>query len=382
MMPELGLHRPSIVWSTRAALCLWVTMMFFTWPGVKGYPRAELHDLIYGQAHRPFVSRPLGPWLIRGCLEIVPDSVKIAIDESGGRFINYAFGPPLNVNPETVAQSPSYRTPNRLRQIWANGLSESIVAYVISFSWLLGFSWVCEKLWREFYELCVPQAAAWFSLLAVMGVPVFFRYYSYLYDFPSLCLFTLCLYLMAHRSSFISYFLAFCLSCISKETSLLLVGIFAIYHIASLRNQFWRYAICLAVQLAAFAAIRGRISLLYSHNPGSSLEYHLIDHNVSLLLKPYGLETAMTWFLMVFVVVDHWREKPWLPRVAVCMVVPLAGMCFFFGFLDELRDYYEVYAAALLLAGFTMARVFGYPIAVRAPVAAHDVPHLPEAMTQ
>jgi hypothetical protein len=44
------------------------------------------------------------------------------------------------------------------------------------------------------------------------------------------------------------------------------------------------------------------------------------------------------------------------------MLAPLLGLTLFLGFIDEWRDYFEVYPVLVLLAAHTVGRLFGSPM--------------------
>jgi hypothetical protein len=350
------------VWVLRAALSLWITTMFFVSPGIEGYKPTDFDDTLYGKAPRPFAMRPLAAWVIRGAIEITPARLRDYVETTGGNWIQTIYGP------------------NKRREMpMANGIYEHLIALLITATWLCAFSWVCEKLWHCFYRPSFPQAKI-FSLVAVLGLPVFFKYHSYLYDFPSLCLYALCLYLMARRN-WAAYFLVFFLACLSKETSLLLIGVFAIYHIGWFRTNPRAYWLSLAAQALIYVPVRIAIGTLYRYNPGSVAEFHLFDHNIHVLLTRYDIQAAVAWLFVSACVLDGWPAKPWLLRVATGMILPLVVVSLFFGYLDELRVYYEVYVPALLLGAYTFLRLFGHRLEICAPITAHEASHLQEGRT-
>src|SRR4030067_2989914 len=70
-----------------------------------------------------------------------------------------------------------------------------------------------------------PWLSDFLPILAVIFLPAFFKYYTYLYDFPILFLFTLSLLLLI-REKPIPFLLVFILATLNKETSILLAILF------------------------------------------------------------------------------------------------------------------------------------------------------------
>ena len=99
----------------------------------------------------------------------------------------------------------------------------------------------------------------------------------------------------------------------------------------------------------------------------------MLDHNLRLLTEPYTIQTSVTWILLIAAVLHQWRTKPWFLRIAVSMLVPLLCMCLLFGYLDELRDYYEIYVPALMLGAMSFLRLLGHPINTQAPTNVSSV---------
>ena len=347
----------SAVWTARAALALWVTTIFFYRPGVNGSVTADFPDMIYGKAYRPYVTRVLFPAVVRGVVAATPAGVRRAIEQ----------------NPLTVRLASSWYVSRELK--WRrNYLFEYLVSFALSALCLIGFSVVLERLWRCCFRPAHPFDAA-VSLIGLLGLPPCFLYYSYLYDLPTLFLYTLCLWLLAARS-WAWYLPAFALSSLSKETSILLAVVFAVNFRACRREDRRLYAALLAAQALIWTATRAAIAWAFRANPGGSLEFHLVNHNLRELSVPYAMAPALAWLLIAAAVLHRLGDKPRLLRLAVSMLAPLVGLCLLFGYVDELRDYYEVYAAALLLAAFSFLRWTGAAVETIAPTRLSDAGRL------
>jgi hypothetical protein len=130
--------------------------------------------------------------------------------------------------------------------------------------------------------------------------------------------------------------------------------IFAIYYRKKWRSLFFQ--IGLLLQALIFVLVKGILFSAFKGNPGGSLEFHL-GHN--LTLQPYGFAELGMFIAAVLLCAWRWNEKPLFLRSAVWILLPLAGLTFWFGLLDEYRDYYEVYPVIMLLAAPAVANYLG-----------------------
>lgn len=313
-------------------LAVIVFLRFITYPQINGYYRAMFPDMIHGRAYRPFVTRALLPALVRWTTAILPSEWKSDIIASDFR----------------------------LAHSWElEFLPEYIIASVWMYLSLTGFFFALVYLLKGLYT--IPQVFLDIISIAALGVlPVFFSYYSYIYDPPLLFLFTLNLGFML-RQKWTAYLIVFFLATINKETSILLIAVFAFYYFRKVEPK--RYWQILASQIFIFLLVRGSLTWIFRDNPGVSVEYHLLDHNLGLFNQtpsPSGIAVAFT---LLFLVFYKWKEKPAFARWGFGVILPILLITtLFFGFLDEYRDYYEAYPLLLALAAHTLAKLLRIPI--------------------
>lgn len=321
--------------TTALILAAIVFLRFITYPQINGYYRAMFPHMIYGQAYRPFVTRALLPALVNWTTAILPPEWRSAIIASDFR-LSYSWE------------------------------QEFLPEYIIASTWmylsLVGFFFALKYLLKGLYELSQVFTDV-ISLLALAALPLFFSYYSYIYDLPLLFLFTLGLGLMLRRK-WTAYLVLFLLATINKETSILLTLVFAIYffHKSELiePKKFWQI---LASQVVVFLLVRGGISLVFRNNPGVFLEYHLFDHNLGLFYQRPSIMVIAIVMPLLFLIFFKWTEKPAFARIGFWAVfLFLLSATLFFGFLDEYRDYYEAYPLFVALAAHTIAKLFRLPI--------------------
>ena len=161
------------------------------------------------------------------------------------------------------------------------------------------------------------------------------------------------------RQNWSLYLVVFVFCCFNKETSILLILVFFLYYLGDKKidkSAFWKL---LFYQVAIFVLIKGVLAYIYLDNPGSFVEFHLYDYNMIRLrkIKPFAL---LLWGGgACFLVFYQWVRKPRFLRVALIMLVPLVSLTLLLGFIDEWRDYYEVYPVLVLLAAHTVGKLIG-----------------------
>lgn len=321
-----------------------VVLAVFTYcPGLDHDPRIRFRDMIYGEAHKPFVTRALLPIAVRSVAAVLPQDVH---DECSELAVNQ---PTLAWIIEELEWDPEYAL-------------EFMLALIFMAAALVGFRYALYHLINAVYEV-PPRFAAYAASLALAFLPVFFRYYSHIYDFPNLALFTLGLLMMLRRR-WGGYFIALFLAAVNKETSILLILVFAAYFRLRPLSRGRHYPFLLGAQLGLYLLIRGALSLHFAGNPGAFLEFHLMDHNIPILL-PFSVADAAAWIFLGLVLGIQWTKKPLFPRVGILVLAVLCAMALFFGYFDELRMYYEAFPSMCLLLCHSFAVVWQVPINVR-----------------
>jgi hypothetical protein len=319
-------------------MVLWI---FLSSPGINHHSPSALGPMVYGRAARPFVSRALVPGIVRALQSLVPDGLRAHLESEAGH-------PPLS----TILV--------QLDRIPDNLTVEFLTACVVMYGILVGFLVALRSLWDEVFD--APEAVKRaVPLFALCLLPSLFRFMNYVYDFATLLFFTLGL-LLLRRRQWGGFLAVFALSCFNKETTILLTLVMCIEYAGSRGSRGYRGLV--AIQLAVFAASRAILYLAFHRNPGSDLEYHLVDHNLRLL-KAYPLTSVMAWVLIAALVVLDWRNKPRLLRNSLWMLVPLLSLATVFGYLDELRAFYEVFPTMVLLMAYSLVRLAGAQIATR-----------------
>jgi len=88
------------------------------------------------------------------------------------------------------------------------------------------------------------------------------------------------------------------------------------------------------------------LQVMFRENPGNVVDFNF-GHN--LRLSPYGFAQFGAFIALALLCARNWAEKPAFLKSAVWMLLPLVGLTFFLGYMDEYRDYYEIYPVVVFL---------------------------------
>jgi hypothetical protein len=333
--------------AAHAILSLYVFWIWLKDPGLERNWTEPVAKLLDGSAAKPYVYRALIPSLARLLMPLVPEGVKRALADwpTHSRLVATCF------------QDFKWEAAHAV---------DYFVLGALSFAFLVGFVLAQRALFRALYD-GPPHAADALSLLSLFGLQLFFVYCSYVYDFPALFFFTLALWLMARERHYL-YLVTFAVALFNKETTILLAVLFAVVFFRTMERR--RYLVLLGAQVALFFVSRQILGHFYGGNRGEFSTWHLYDHNMTyavLRMTPGTLAAAL---LLTVAVAAHWSQKPLLLRRALLVILPpLVGGAFFYGYFDELRDFYEAYPAVTLLCAPTVARWMGATLVNRDPSA-------------
>jgi hypothetical protein len=340
---QVGLR--SLYWTFCALLTALILARFVCNPGIDGYGKALLLDMVYGRAYKPYVTRALLPGTVRVLASVVPAGTKREWDRA-------------------LAQDKNLRAVfTKLKWDVAHP-TEYLLTLALLYASLLGFVLALRYLMTGIYR--APEMAVdLVPVIALLCLPPFFRYYSYIYDFPTLCLFTLGLAFLV-RARWSAFLILYPLACLNKETTLLLTLLFVAYEGRSERISQALFRRLLAAQIGLFALIKLGLTVAFHSNPGGLTEFQLL-HNLELVVFPYSysISTAFTALGVALMVFYGWARKPEYLKQGFWVLPVLLVLTFFLGYLDELRDYYEAYPILLLLLFHTAAEILQLDVTVR-----------------
>ena len=329
-MHLLGVRRrlirvwPIVLYAAVALVPLSVGLMR---PGLTPSPRVLPQDMVYGQAHRPFVKRQLVPSIVRVGTAAMPDGLRESLEAS-------------------FEASPWVR-----RMGWPNAFATEY-ALIVAFMYLclIGFLSQLQRFLRQCLQVS-SRFAHGVVVLVGLGLPICYKAIFQIYDFAQLFLFTSCLLLML-RGRWGLYYLVFLLACVNKETSLLLPVILGAW--LGRRCMERRWLLHLGSQLAIGLAIALALAWRYRDNPGTDLEWHLF-HNLTLSWNALGwLRLSILCLAVPLALWQARRASRFLRSGFIVTFAPLLSLTLFFGLVDELRDYFEAlpFTVALILLLF------------------------------
>ena len=297
-------------------------------PGITGHPPAMLPDMIHGRAHQPFVKRQLVPLIVRAGLAVTPQS----LDDC----LRSAF--------ERSSIARHLRWP-------AADAPEFVLTLAVMYAGMVGFMLVLRRLLVRLLTLSDTASHAVVLALAA-GLPVTYAGKLYLYDFTQLLLFTAGLWLM-HQRRWRLYYPVFALACLNKETSILLAGVFACWQGRRILDR--PNLPHLLAQGLLGLAILAALAWVFRDNPGSAVEWHLKRNLSPPVTRLAELRLALLAAGTLAAVWSVRRASPFVGRGFLVTLLPLLIATLFFGYLDELRDYYEAAPLGLALALMTFA---------------------------
>ena len=210
-------------------------------PGITGYERSQLEDMVYGQAFRPFVKRQLVPLIVRTGMAVMPDSVDAVLQEVfvGFGVVNYLRWPSAYA-------------------------SEYVLTLMIMYASMVGFLVLLRRLLTRSLAIS-PGIAHAVTLSVAVGLPVCYAGQVYMYDYSQLLLFTGgILYMMKGRWGI--YYPILALACLNKETSILLPVVFACWKGRELLQRV--NLIHFAAQAAVAVSICAALAWMYRYKPG------------------------------------------------------------------------------------------------------------------
>lgn len=313
---------------------------------------ASLEAMLDGTAVRPYVDRQLLPmlanWIDRQIPEETKDSLYAAELYNGKLFREGFIDSPL-------AQSRIY-----FLRYW--------IVYVAVFL----FAWIAvHAMYLAGKAAGYPSAA---SALAAIGTILLLPYFQtrggFFYDFPELAFLALAVW-MALKFDWWWMVPVVALAAWNKESFLLFIP--ALYPLLRRRTSRTSALAGTAALGLICAAVYGLLRLRFQHNPGGTVEMHLMDqlnymmHPSNLLLreKTYGLLVLqgfnpLLWVLVAWTVSRGWRFlPPAIRRHAQIAAIINFPLYFLLCVPGELRDLSLLYVTFFLLLAANLTQWMG-----------------------
>ena len=324
-----------------SAAIAWALWMFVTRPGMDWYSRARFGDSIYSRCERPFVARVLLPWTVQAITAVTPAATR--------HYLASAIRGLISHEP-------------RLSYASDCGFEFGVTIFLL-LACLVAFACVLRVLARRFVS-APGRVEGVIPVCALLLLPVMYTYMNYVYDLPTLLLFTLALALIAARSRW--FYLVYILAVLNKETAILLSIPWFLENRRELASR--SLVSGLALQFGIWLVIRGVITYLYRNTPGVMFEWWHWQRNLNVLARmvraPFDGSFAMYfrrhWYKTIALaavpaLLLSLKSSPPFLRRALLMAVPIFVLSLVGGFFDELRTYYEVYAVVVLILASGLA---------------------------
>jgi hypothetical protein len=327
-------------WIMLCVICAGVTVAFITptkvsHSGINGYWKSSFVGMLKGTAYKPFVYRRLVPEIISLVVRILPSEFQTGLAQ-------YVSDTPL-----------AKQTFERLR--WDHQYAlEYTIFVVLAYCLFLWFSVIASKFIVTVLNISASSLARrLISCVLLLGLPPFFKFTTFIYDPAQLVLFTASLYYLYHRR-WMWYVVFFALTCLNKETAILLIPVFMLHYPLRLSDR--RAVLLVAAQTVIFVTFKAVLTVAYAGNPGSFVEFQFVDHNLLFFARGYGWTQFLLLGFFTFVWLYKWKEKPAFLRTAfICTLPPLVALSLFLGWIDEWRGYYEAYPVVFAMAIHTFA---------------------------
>lgn len=313
-------------------LSLYVALISSRKPPYDGYYKAMFGDMIYGTAWRPFVGRCFIPFVVRLATGLIPQTVK-------------SFLASLLTQTTVLGHHSLFSSSDPF-------LIERLLFWCLDIGALICFAY---GVWRFMRMFGLPRNWSYLSALIVLGsIPTFFNYSNYIYDASSMALFTWSLVYLVEKKWF-AYLPLFAICVWNKETGILLGWVFLLIYWRALRSGSKKYWFLLLSQGAIALLILGAIHFAFESNPGGSVEWHLFDRKG--LLFVYSIETYLTVLGLSFLLFYKFREQPLFLQKAFTVLPILVTLTFFFGLINEYRDYFEALPIVATMISITLYRI-------------------------
>jgi hypothetical protein len=343
--------------SAAIVFTMWVWGADTTYTSFNGDPRSTLSDLIYGNAHNPFVQRALVPFLTRTVYDLAPQTLWSGLTEQ------------LLTVPKIQKEIVRLRWEPRF-------LPEYLIALTFTFLSLVGFVFIVRSLWSSLYDTQDEITNA-VPLFALACLPLFFHVGThYIYDFPALFFFTLGVLCMV-RLNWTAFYPVYIVGCLNKETMVILsLGFLLVFFHRMKSAMLLKHVV---IQLLLFATIKIFLLDQFAGNPGGVLELHLFG-NLHNILLGYSVSTLLIGAAIGILVWYDLKEKHFALRRLSWLLIPFGMVMLFFGWISEVRVLYEIFPVYLFLALHTVFFSFlKFPLQMK-PILSSRSPTQP--MTQ
>lgn len=316
-------------------------------PGVNTNTASKIENLVYGDAWKPLVNRLLIPVSARMLIYPIPKDLREDLSNN-------------------LIEIPLVRDAFKLPHWNDKFVLEYIVVLLLMLLCLIGFLLAIRWLFVTVY-VAHPLIADLVPLMSLFLLRPLMWPTTYPYDYATLFMSTL-LIIFLIRGSWVCFAIAFLLASLNKETAIVFVPIFAYYFRFVLPIRRPLYNLLIVWQIGCWSSVKFVTSIIYGNNGGENFWAikNWSAHNPEVFMSSFSLG-EFTAFLVLFVACTfRWHRKPLFLRQLflgfMWMLIPL-HICI--AWIDEIRSFYDVLPATILLIAHSLSHWIGVPLRLR-----------------
>ncbi|MBS1717109.1 MAG: hypothetical protein JSS72_05195 [Armatimonadetes bacterium] len=288
------------------------------------WPPGAMSAVIGGYGQRPYVNRMLVPWIVQFCQT----------------FLSWLIQPISS----TIRQASVWEDFDR------NFYPETrLVVYAISISCFFFFAVLVRAITAKVYGFQGLRATL-AGLCGMLLIPLFFRYFNYIYDPMTIFLSAALIYAL-FLENLNAAALIFLVAAVNKENALFYLPV--IYLTFKRQGSEKQLELTMVLLLVCYGGIQYGIQSLHASNTGDPIAI-MKDHNLKLFSWrqwPVPLMLFVIGLGFYKLIRPNWATAPYTLKLGLYFVLaPLVFGAMIIGFLDELRAYYEAFPYLILLA--------------------------------
>lgn len=192
------------------------------------------------------------------------------------------------------------------------------------------------------------------GLIAFIGSMIYFIIFLQspkIYDLATGAFFALCYGLLA-RGRIGLYLLVFPFMTLNRETSFLMILLFAGYFEGRINRRLWISTLLL--QVFMYIVIRGAVTMYFWDAPGELFYFRPMQVIEGYLSDSFRLSLfSLIIGFFLYMAFSGWDRKPGFPRSALLLLSPvLLALHIVFGYAFEIRVFAEIHPILLILISY------------------------------
>jgi hypothetical protein len=300
----------------------WIFLTYLSVTSIGTFGPATLLKALEGTADRPYVFRVLVPLTAKVVAPLIPNALTEWL-RSSSAIVQKTLD---------VLSSNIYDR-------------EATAVVLIMFLSLVGFAYAE----REFLKTLGAQPREQFvlSLLAQAVILPFSFFFAYYYDLPQILLVTLNLIFLKNEQ-WQHYLITLAAASFNKETSILLIVVFAIYYATRLPRR--KFLELLFAQAVIYGLIRLSLLYIYRNNVGAPAFLTLSNHYEQYSSYPSTLLFTILFFVLIgFMIWRGWSQRQPFLKATLGIALLILVLFFTSGMPMEFRVFLDALPALVIL---------------------------------